>query len=90
MRFWSDAQKTLIFGTSLVAPKIRKIGPRSAREAIFHSEGAAEDSIFGDLGPWGGLARDKILDTRSKKHETRSKKQETRSKKHGTRRNKAS
>ena len=32
-RFWNEAKKTLFFETSLMGPKIRKIGARSGLEA---------------------------------------------------------
>ena len=56
----------MIFDASPNAPKIRKIGARRAQEAATRPRGFAEESTFGDLGPWGGHARDKILDTKYK------------------------
>ena len=61
-----------------MAQKIRKMEPNAAKEAPSRPRHFAGAPSPGGVGPWGGLARDKKLDTRSKKHETRNKKLETR------------
>ena len=84
---WVDfglSQNIMFLESSLVAQKIRKMGPKAAQEAPTWPRGFADAPSLGGQGPWGGLARDMKLDTRSMKHETRIMKHETRNMKHET------
>ena len=63
-------KKSCFLESSLVAQKIRKIGPKAAQEAPSTPRVFGRDTVPGGLGPWGGLARDMKLDTRSMKHES--------------------
>ena len=66
LAFWSDAKKH-----EFVMPfwrfKNPKIGPRCGQEAFWKPRRLAEYRIFENMGPWGGLARDLVLETRNKK-----------------------
>ena len=51
-------KKTWFFEAVQNVPKMWKNGPRIAQEAKSWPRHFAEEWIFWDLGPWGGLARD--------------------------------
>ena len=54
LAFWSDAKKSRFFEACQNVQKVRKIGPRSAREPIQGERPEPQWWIIGSQGPQGG------------------------------------